>query len=132
MKFEKADDISEQIVKIVDKLNLDHIDATRIKCIRSFKTSTNAVARIWSLPQVWQKVLDVRSHYIVEVVSEKFDKLGEEDQTKTLIHELMHIPKTFSGALVSHNVKQFDGKGGHVSRKINAKMIDKLYKEYLD
>lgn len=132
MKFEQADDISEQITNIVEKLNLDHIDSTRIKCIRSFKTSTNAVARIWSLPQVWQKVLNVESHYIVEVISERFDKLSEEDKIKTLIHEICHIPKTFSGALVSHNVKQFDGKGGHVSRKINAKMIEKLYKEYLD
>ncbi|MBU3896492.1 MAG: metallopeptidase [Nanoarchaeota archaeon] len=130
MKFEKADDISDRISDIVEKLNFNYIDARRIKCIRSFKTSNNAVARIWSLPNVWQKVLNVEAHYIVEVISERFDKLSKEDQIKTLIHELMHVPKSFSGALVSHNTKQFDGKGGHVSKKITPKTVDKLYKEY--
>ncbi|MDD5417124.1 MAG: putative metallopeptidase [Candidatus Aenigmarchaeota archaeon] len=132
MKFEEASDIREKIDKIVEKLNMNYIDPDRVKCIRSFKTSNNAVARIWSLPKVWQKMLNVESHYIVEVISERFDKLSQEDQIKTLIHELMHIPKTFSGALVSHNTKQFDGKGGHISKRITSKTVDKLYKEYLD
>jgi hypothetical protein len=33
--------------------------------------------------------------HIIEVNAKKFDKLPEREKIKTLVHELMHIPKTF-------------------------------------
>jgi len=64
-----------------------------------------------------QLALNVKTHYAVEVISEQFDKLSDEEQTKTLIHELMHIPKAFGGGFKYHNV-------------VNRKNIDKLYKKF--
>lgn len=42
--------------------------------------------------------------YLIEVISEKFDRLPESEKTKTIIHELMHIPKTFGGGFIHHNM----------------------------
>jgi len=128
MKTEFADDIKNNITELVKKLNLEHIDANRIVCMRSYGSTTNAQARIWSLPKIWQKALDVKAHYIIEVVSEHFDNLDENEKTKTLIHELIHIPKTFSGALLSHKMSHFDGKGGRKIKRINRRTVEKIFK----
>ena len=131
MKTEHASDIKEIIRDLVDTLEMNHIDVERIFCYRSFNTKTNAVARIWSLAKLWQKSLGVDAHYIIEVVSENFDHLDREEKEKTLLHELMHIPKNFSGSVLNHKMVVFDGKGGHKTVKINQKTVNQMYKEYL-
>ncbi len=130
MKTEDAPDVKEIISEIVRTLEMKHIDTDRIVCMRSRGTSTDAIARIWSLPRIWQKALDVEAHYIIEAVSEKFDSLSDEEKRRTMLHELMHIPKSFSGSVLSHKTCHFDGKGGHEIRRINKKTVDKLFKEY--
>ena len=121
LKFEFAPDINRRIEKIIDILNLSHIDPKRIVCMRSFGSKSKATARIWSLPRIWQKALNVKSHYIVEVISQRFDKLNKEEQDKTLIHELLHIPKTFSGSLVPHRCFR---------KVIDKRTVEKFYKKY--
>ena len=130
MKVEEAPDIRERIERIVNILDMDHIKPERIVCMRSFNSTSDANARIWSLPKIWQKALSVKSHYVIEVLSEKFDDMSEDDKDRTMIHELLHIPKTFSGALVSHKARVFDGKGGHKTVRINDRTVEKLFKEY--
>lgn len=130
MKFQPAPDIQERIKELVFALDLNYLDSERIICFRSFKSTSNARARIWSFPKIWQKALGVKAHYIIEVLSEKFDSEDMDEQTKILLHELLHIPRNFSGALVSHNTVQFDGKGGHIRKKINRRVVDKLFKLY--
>ena len=102
MRYKIAPDIKEQVRGIVKALSLSHIDIERIYCIRSFGVKTRAVARIWGIPKIFKEVAGIKPCYIIEVNSKKFDPLGEKEKTKTLIHELLHIPKTFSGALLSH------------------------------
>lgn len=70
--------------------------------MRGYGSTSRAIARIWSLPKPWQLALKIQPQYIIEVIEQRFDKLSNDDKDKTLIHELMHIPKTFSGALVPH------------------------------
>ena len=125
MDFIIDTDIQKRMKKILQKIDLPHIgakNAKRIVCFRSYGSSSRARARIWSLPRIWQKALKVKPHYCIEMLSEKFDKLSETDQTKVLIHELLHIPKTFSGALRPHR-----GRGNW---KIDNRAVNKLYKEY--
>ena len=102
MDFESAPDIQERVVEIIRKLELKHVRPENIICMRSYNSKAKAYARIWSLPRIWQKALGVEAHYILEVLSHYFDKRSKDDQDRTLIHELMHVPKTFSGALVPH------------------------------
>lgn len=71
--------------------------------MRSNNAKARAYARIWSLPRIWQSALGVEPHYVIEVLSQHFDSQSKENQDRTLIHELMHIPKTFSGAVKPHN-----------------------------
>jgi len=54
------------------------------------------------MAKIFHEVVGIEPNYIIEVNAKRFDKLSDRDKVKTLIHELMHIPKTFSGALLSH------------------------------
>lgn len=102
MKYDKAPDIKSKIDVLVEKLNMDHIYAKNIHCIRSYDAKTRAYARIWGMAPLFKEVVGIEPNYIIEVISRRFDKLSPREQIKTLIHELMHIPKTFSGALLPH------------------------------
>ena len=46
------------------------------------------------MSRLFKEVAGLEPHYIIEVNGRRFDKLSERDKVKTLIHELMHIPKT--------------------------------------
>ena len=123
MDVELAQDIQERTNKIIQVLDLGYINSLRIICMRSKGSKANAYARIWNLPQIWQKALDIKTYYVIEVLSENFDNLSEEQKTKVLIHELIHIPKTFSGALRPHAYFEY---------RIDEKTVNEFYKKYLD
>ncbi len=122
MDWQPARDICQDIKHIVKKLDLQHIDPQRVVCFRSFGSSSRARARIWSLPRVWQMALHVKAHYVIEVLSEKFDKLSESDKKRVLIHELMHIPKSFSGSLVPHRGR---------FHAINSRTVEQLFNSFM-
>ena len=117
MKYERAPEIKKAVEALVRELQFTHIDVTRIHCIRSFDVKTRAYARIWGMSKLFFEVAGIRANYIIEVVAKRFDKLSEREKIKTLIHELMHIPKTFSGALLSH-------RGPH--HAINDREVEKV------
>jgi len=121
MRFDYATDIQERINNMVKALDLFHVDIMRIVCMRSKGSKSKAFARIWNLPRIWQKALQTEAHYIIEVLSENFDHLSKEEQDKVLIHELLHIPKTFSGALVPHLC---------FGKKIDKRRVNQLYEQY--
>lgn len=102
MKYEIAHDIKHQIDYLIDNLDFSYIKPQNIYCIRSLDAKTRAYARIWGMAKLFKEVCGIEPHYIIEVNAKKFDKLNDRDKIKTLIHELMHIPKTFSGSLLPH------------------------------
>lgn len=119
MIFEKAPDIQKRIIFLARKLFLEHIEPEKVIGFRSFGSKSRAQARIWSFPKIWQKALGLSPYYCVEVLAEKFDRLSIDEQTKVLIHELLHIPKNFSGALLPHR-----GRG----RQIDRREVERLFK----
>lgn len=123
MRWDKASDIHAEIKVIIKRLNLNFIESERVVCFRSFGSTSRARARIWALPRVWQQALNVRPHYVLEVLSEKFDSLSLDDRRRVLIHELMHIPKSFSGSLVPHRGRY---------HAINHRTVEQLFREYMN
>ena len=104
MRYEKAVDIEEKARNIINRLEFDHIDVNSIACIRSFGTkSRRTIARCHAMGKVMQKALGRRAFYVLEFLSERFDKQSDENKTKTIIHELLHIPKSFGGGFKHHN-----------------------------
>jgi predicted metallopeptidase len=102
MEWKKAPDIEREVVKLVRELEFDYLKIKRIFCFRSLGSKSRARARIWSLPRIWQQALGTEAGYCLEVISERFDKLTANEQRQVLIHELLHIPKNFSGSLLPH------------------------------
>lgn len=120
MKYEKAEDIKELGLDIVRKLNLSYIDVNNVFFFRSYGSKTRRViARCHSMSKILQLALDRKAVYIIEVISERFDKLDEEEKIKTIIHELMHIPKSFGGGFKFHNY-------------VCNKKVNEMYKKYLE
>ncbi len=123
MKFEQAPDVKATAEEILPFLELPHINSYRLLYMRSQGSKARAYARIWSMPKIWQEALEIKAYYVIEVLSEYFDKLDEEKKKKVLIHELLHIPKTFSGALVPHTCF------GH---RINEKRVEEVYGKMME
>ena len=119
IKYKIAEDIMARIYDLVKILGHDHVRLSGVYAIRSYGSqSRGTLARCHALSKIWQLALGIKAVYIIEVISERFDKMSREEQDKILIHEIMHIPKSFGGGFTHHNVVT-DGN------------VDKMYKEYL-
>lgn len=102
-RYERAPDVTELLVQIIDKLSLTHIPKNRVYCFRSYGSkASNVTARIHSLPRIWQQALSEPAYYAVEVLAEQYDELPYDEKERTMIHELLHIPKTFGGGFRHH------------------------------
>jgi predicted metallopeptidase len=120
LKYLKATDVKQLVDEIVDKLDLSHVISQSVHCFRSRGSKSRCIiARIHGLGRIWQTALGHSPAYIIEVISEHYDRLSQGDKEKTLIHELMHIPKGFKGGFRPHK--------GYISRK----RIEKMHKEYI-
>lgn len=117
MNYKRAPEIKRQIRVLIKELNFVHIKPNQIHCIRSTDAKTRAYARIWGMSRLFHEVAGLPPTYIIEVINQHFEKLSDREKIKTLIHELMHIPKTFSGALLSH-------RGPH--HTINDREVEKI------
>lgn len=120
IRYELAEDIGAEINMIIRKLDMTHIDGARVVCVRSRgSASRRTLARCHGLPKIIQLALNMQPHYIIEIISEQFDRLSKEEQTKVLIHELMHIPHSFGGGFRSHHPY------------VTKKKVEKMYKQFL-
>ncbi len=121
IKYFDAPDIKEQVDTITSDLELSHIRPQLVYCVRSKGSKAKrTIARIHGLGKIWQGVLKTHPTYIIEVISETFGKLKDEEKERTLIHELLHIPGGFAGGFRPHK--------GYVERKTVEKLYRKLQK----
>lgn len=103
MKYENAPDLQERMEEIVALLGMGHIDIKRVKCFRSFGSSTRrTLARCHTIGKLMQKAIGIDAYYAIEFL-ERFEKMPKSEQDKVIIHELLHIPKTFGGGFRQHD-----------------------------
>jgi len=118
IKYCDAPDIKKQVDAIASDLDFFHVVPQFVFCVRSKGSKAKrTIARIHGLGRIWQGVMNLPPSYIIEVISEIYDKMSKEDKEKTLIHELMHIPGGFSGGFRPHK--------GYVERK----HVEQLYRK---
>jgi len=122
MQWRPAGDLSHRLRRIVRALKLDYVDARRIQCVRVVGSRANALARIWGLPPVFQDALHLAPHYVIEFMVPAFDRLPREEQDRVIIHELLHIPVTFSGGIRPERSP---------SLSINRHTVERYYRQYL-
>lgn len=120
-----ATDVTKKISSLKKKLHLDWVNVSNVYCVRSYFANTRAMARIWGLGRIWQIALNAEPKYIIEVISERFDRLGELEKNKVLLHEIAHIPKNFSGSLIPH-IRHGRNKFEDKVRFLVAEYLDKL------
>ncbi len=118
IKYADAPDILEIVRDLRDTIGLFHIQLDNIAVMRSYGSSSRGtIARCHALGKIMQIALGRhgkgRGFYVLEFISERFDKLNEEEKIKTIIHEMLHIPKSFGGGFKHHdfvnhrNINQF-------------------------
>ena len=120
MEWDKAEDVRDDLEHVLGVIDLPHIKLERIFCYRTKGSKVRAYARTWAMPKIFQRALDIHPAYVIEVLSKHYDKLDGDERKKVLIHELLHIPKNFSGALLPHKTR---------SRNLQ-RLANQLFKEY--
>jgi predicted metallopeptidase len=119
LRYFVAPDVKLLADEIIERLEFVHIVPESVYCYRSEGSkSRRIIARIHGFGKIWQTALELPPAYVIEVISERYDKLSQEDKEKTIIHELMHIPHGFKGGFRPHR--------GYVSRR----QVENMYKEY--
>ena len=104
MKYEFAEDL-QRTAEEMSQMLFPHVDITNVKCFRSYGTSSRGtIARCHALNKIMQKAIGIKAVYVLEFLVERFEKLDDEEKLKVIIHELMHIPKSFGGGFIHHDV----------------------------
>jgi predicted metallopeptidase len=117
IRYEIADDIQREVNEIAETL-FPHVKLDSVVCLRSHGSSSRGtIARCHALGKAMQLALGRRGFYVIEVISRRFDKMSPDDKTKTLIHELMHIPKSFGGGFIHHDI-------------VHARNVERMYQHY--
>ena len=118
IKYELAEDIMRRLFDITKVLGMEHVRLSGVYAIRSHGSgSSRTIARCHALSKIWQLALQIKAVYLIEVISEKFDRMSSSEQDKVLIHELMHIPLSFGGGFKHHDF-------------VTHRNVDKIYEHY--
>ena len=117
MRYEFAEDL-QKLAEEISVMLFPHVDLNNVKCFRSYGTSSRGtIARCHALNKIMQKAIGIKAVYVLEFLVERFEKLGDEEKVKVVIHELMHIPKTFGGGFVHHDI-------------VTERNVNRCYQEY--
>ncbi len=119
IEYFPAPDIKERVDHIIDLLRFEHVRPDSVYCVRSRGSkAARTIARIHGLSRIWQDAMGTNAKYIIEIIAKRFDNLTYDDQDRTLIHELLHIPRGFKGGFRHHR------------NYVNAETVETWYRRY--
>ncbi|MFA5060784.1 MAG: putative metallopeptidase [Candidatus Pacearchaeota archaeon] len=120
IKYEQAPDIKKIAEEIIYNLDWDHIFLEHVAFLRSRGSSARrTIARCHALGKAMQIGMGrKKGFYLIEVISERFDKLPYNEKVKVVIHELMHIPKSFGGGFIHHD-------------KVHESSVENVYQKFI-
>ena len=121
IKYTPAPDIKNVAEEIVYTMNWDHVFLDSIGFVRSHGSmARRTIARCHALGKAMQVGMGrIKGFYLIEVISENFDKLPSQEKIKVVIHELMHIPKSFGGGFIHHD-------------KVHDRSVEKVYQNFIE
>jgi len=120
MKYAYSQYWTEKAREIAKTLGMNHVLPHRISCIESKGTKTRrTIARIHTLSKAEQLGMQELPFYTIELITEQFYRQAAEQQLRTIIHELMHIPHNFGGGFRHHRPY------------VNARTVEKHYQNYV-
>ncbi|MDR5682513.1 MAG: putative metallopeptidase [Armatimonadota bacterium] len=122
MTWLPAPDLQARLRRIATALEFVHVDPGRVHCVRVYGSRANAWARIWGLPPIFQHALGLPAVYVIEFLQPAFDRLPPGQQDRVIIHELLHIPTTFSGGIRPER---------SLSLRIDRRTVERYYRRYL-
>ena len=82
LEWKEARDIKRSVKEILEVLDFSHIQSSRIFCFRTQGSKSRSYARIWSFPKIFQRALDIKPAYVIEVLSRHFDKLNDDEKKR--------------------------------------------------
>ena len=105
MRYAFEPEWTQKSRQIAQDLGYKWIIPERLSVVRSTGSKTRrTIARIHCIGKVMMLGMgQSKSYYVIELISEKFDRQPPRDQIETIIHELMHIPRTFGGGFRHHD-----------------------------
>lgn len=119
IEYANAYDVKRLADELTCSLGFFHVVPQFVFCVRSRRSaSRRIIARIHGFSRIWQETLNMPASYVIEVISERYDKLSQDDKEKTIIHELLHIPNGFSGGFRPHK--------GYIDHEI----VENLHRTY--
>lgn len=119
IEYFPAPDLKQRLDEMIDLLRFDHVNTSSVYCVRSRGSKAKmTIARIHGLGRIWQDATGMEPTYIIEIIAERYDVLSKNDQDRTLIHELLHIPHGFRGGFRHHK------------NYVNAETVETWYRRY--
>jgi len=71
------------------------------------------------MPSAWRFALNMGPVYLIEFISERFDRLTPMGKAEVIVHELLHIPPAFSGGLRPHGRLVNDGLARRLTSRVD-------------
>jgi len=122
IRYEPAPDVCGAVRVIAGGLPaFRHVRVERVGCVASWGSRSRSVARIHGVSRAWLLGLGVEPGYVIEVIGERFYGLPPRERVAVLIHELLHIPASFSGGLRPHGRLVNEGRVRRLLRELEAR-----------
>ncbi|MEM0381767.1 MAG: putative metallopeptidase [Nitrososphaerota archaeon] len=126
-RYVRDKSLEELVREVGGHVGLNHIDYSRIKCVRSYGSKSKRVAaRVHSGSRALWTGLGLKPHYVIEFVSEVFDSLSGDEKLEVILHELLHIPRMMGGGLVGHGRLDFKGEVRHLLGRLRSQGFNLL------